>query len=164
MTRTTFDDAQFIFKADDAMSIRSFPSQLKSVASLYSNVYIDLPNASLKRSPRTIKSLLRYLSHSMQPRSEFESDVETFSNSKRWPLAPLVAKLRSIKSEHEQQAMRATADISGNAFAKVYVVCHVNTLSLPDYSSPCTSLAQASQRVRLQLILNTCAVSLGHNV
>lgn len=116
--RTSFSDALSIFKADDALSIHSFPSQLKSVASLYSNIYIDLPNASLKRSPRTVKSLLRYLSPSVQLRLEHESVVESLSSSRRRPLAPLVAKLRSIKSECEQQVMRAAADISGNAFAK----------------------------------------------
>jgi len=164
MTRTSFSDALSIFKADNAMSIHSFPSQLKAIASLYSNIYIDLPNASLKRSPRTVKSLLRYLSSSVQLRLEHESVVESLSSSRRRPLAPLVAKLRSIKSECEQQVMRAAADISGNAFAKVYMISSVNTLSLLEYLRPCASLAQAYQRVRLQLILNTCVGSLDHNV
>ncbi|KAG1715675.1 hypothetical protein ID866_1479 [Astraeus odoratus] len=117
--RTSFDDVLHIFKADDAMPIHSFPSQLKSLASLYSNIYIDLPNASSKRAPRTVKSLLRYLSPPMKPRSEYESIVDSLSSSRRRPLAPLVAKLRAVKSEHEQQVMRAAADISGLALAKV---------------------------------------------
>ncbi|KAL4075579.1 peptidase M24, structural domain-containing protein [Scleroderma yunnanense] len=116
--RTSFDDALSIFKADDAMSIHSFPSQLKSITSLYSNIYIDLPNTPSKRSPRTVKSLLRYLSPSVKPRSERESVEDSLSSSTRRPLAPLVAKLRSIKSEHEQEVMHAAADISGSALAK----------------------------------------------
>ena len=118
-SRTGFDDALSIFKADDAMSVQSFPSQLKSLASLYSNIYIDLPNSSSKRSPRTAKSLLRYLSPSVQPKSEYETVVDSLSASRRHDLAPHVAKLRTIKSEREQQVMRAAADISGRSFAKV---------------------------------------------
>ncbi|KIJ70630.1 hypothetical protein HYDPIDRAFT_78192 [Hydnomerulius pinastri MD-312] len=116
--RTSFNDALSIFKADDAMSIQSFPSQLKSLASLYSNIYIDIPSSSSKRSPRTAKSLLRYLSPPVQPRSEYETVVESLSSSRRHPLAPLVSKMRAFKSEREQQVMRAAADISGRAHAK----------------------------------------------
>ncbi|KAI6035635.1 peptidase M24 [Pisolithus orientalis] len=95
--RTSFEDVVSIFRADDALPIHVFPARLKSLAGIYSNIYIDSPNASTKRPPRTAKSLLRYL---------------------RQPLAPLIAKLRSIKSKREQQVMRAAADISGHAFAK----------------------------------------------
>ncbi|KAH0839539.1 peptidase M24 [Lanmaoa asiatica] len=123
--RTSFNDALNIFKADDARSIQSFPSQLKSLASLYSNIYIDVPNSSSKRSPRTAKSLLRYLSPPVQPKSEYETVVESLSASRRHHLAPHVARLRAIKSEREQQVMRAAADISGRAFAKV------NLLTVP---------------------------------
>ena len=45
--------------------------------------------------------------------------MEALSSSRRKPLAPVVAKLRSIKSPAEQAVMRAAADISGTAFAKV---------------------------------------------
>jgi intermediate cleaving peptidase 55 len=116
--RTSFNDALSIFKADDAMSIESFPSHLKSLSSLYSNIYIDIPSSPSKRSPRTTKSLLRYLSPPVQPRSGYEMVVESLSSSRRSPLAPLVAKLRAFKSEREQQVMRAAADISGRAHAK----------------------------------------------
>lgn len=117
--RTSFNDALNIFKADDAQSVQSFPSQLKSLASLYSNIYIDIPNPLSKRSPRTAKSLLRYLSPPVQPKSEYETVVESLSASRRHDLAPHIAKLRAIKSEREQQVMRAAADISGRALAKV---------------------------------------------
>ncbi|KAH7888136.1 peptidase M24 [Phlebopus sp. FC_14] len=116
--RTSFNDALSIFRADDALSIQDFPSRLKALASLYSNVYIDIPSASSKRGPRTAKSLLRYLSPPVQPRSEYETVVESLSSSRRKPLAPLVSKHRAIKSEREQQVMRAAADISGRAHAK----------------------------------------------
>ncbi|KIJ19786.1 hypothetical protein PAXINDRAFT_107213, partial [Paxillus involutus ATCC 200175] len=116
--RTSFNDALSIFKADDAMSIEGFPSQLKSLVSLYSNIYIDIPGSTSRRSPRTAKSLLRYLSSPVQPKSDYESVVESLSSSRRHPLAPLVAKLRTFKSEREQQVMRAAADISGRAHAK----------------------------------------------
>lgn len=117
--RTGFDDALSIFKADDARSIQNFPSQLKSLATLYSNIYIDIPNSSSKRSPRTAKSLLRYLSPPLQPKSEYETVVESLSASRRHDLAPHIAKMRVIKSEREQQVMRAAADISGRSLAKV---------------------------------------------
>ncbi|KAF8432533.1 Creatinase/Aminopeptidase P [Boletus edulis BED1] len=100
--RTSFNDASSIFKADDAQSIQSFPNQLKSLASIYSNIYFDVSNSS-KRSPRTAKSLLRYLSSPVQPRSEYDTIVESLSASRRHDLAPHVAKLRAIKSEREQQ-------------------------------------------------------------
>jgi intermediate cleaving peptidase 55 len=119
LSRTSFNDALSIFKADDAMSIEGFPSQLKSLVSLYSNIYIDIPGSTSRRSPRTAKSLLRYLSSPVQPKSDYESVVESLSSSRRHPLAPLVAKLRTFKSEREQQVMRAAADISGRAHAKV---------------------------------------------
>lgn len=119
LPRTSFDDALSIFKADDARSIQNFPSQLKSLASLYSSIYIDIPNSSSKRSPRTAKSLLRYLSPPVQHKSEYETVVESLSASRRHDLAPQVAKLRAIKSEREQQVMRAAADISGRSLAKV---------------------------------------------
>lgn len=45
--------------------------------------------------------------------------MEALNSSRRKPLAPVVAKLRSIKSPAEQAVMRAAADISGTAFAKV---------------------------------------------
>ncbi|KAG9317064.1 peptidase M24 [Chiua virens] len=116
--RTGFGDALSIFKADDARSIQSLPSQLKSLTSLYSNIYIDVPNSSSKRSPRSAKSLLRYLSPPIHPRSEYETVVESLSASRRRDLAPHIAKLRAIKSEREQQVMRTAADISGRSLAK----------------------------------------------
>ena len=139
--RTSFDDALSIFKADDARSIQSFPSQLKSLASLYSNVYIDIPNSSSKRPPRTAKSLLRYLSPPVQPKSEYETVVESLSASRRHDLAPHVAKLRAIKSEREQQVMRAAADMSGRSLAKVNLLTMPKTRRYADEHSSFTDHA-----------------------
>ncbi|OJA18355.1 hypothetical protein AZE42_00732 [Rhizopogon vesiculosus] len=115
--RTGFDDALNIFKVDDALTIQSFPDQLRSMISLYSNIYIDLPQSS-RKNVRSTKSLLRYLSPPVNPRSEYETVVESLSSSRRKPLAPLIAQLRSIKSVCEQEVMRTAADISGRSHAK----------------------------------------------
>ncbi|KAG2345012.1 peptidase M24 [Suillus weaverae] len=115
--RTGFDDALNVFKADDALTIKAFPDQLRSMISLYSNVYIDLPQ-SPRKNARSTKSLLRYLSPPVNPRSEYETVVESLSSSRRKPLAPLIAQLRAFKSVCEQQVMRMAADISGRSHAK----------------------------------------------
>ncbi|KAG0695786.1 peptidase M24 [Suillus ampliporus] len=115
--RTSFDDALNVFKADDALTIKAFPAQLRSMISLYSNVYIDLPQ-SPRKNARSTKSLLRYLSPPVNPRSEYETVVESLSSSRRKPLAPLIAQLRAFKSDCEQQVMRTAADISGRSLAK----------------------------------------------
>lgn len=99
------------------MSIQDFPSHLKSLTSLYSTVYVDLPPHA-SRKGRPAKSLLRYLSPAVGPRSEYESILESLSSARRKSLAPHVSKLRAIKSEDEQRVMRAAADISGRAHAK----------------------------------------------
>jgi intermediate cleaving peptidase 55 len=116
--RTGFDDALNFFKADDALTIKAFPAQLRSMISLYSNVYIDLPQ-SPRKNARSTKSLLRYLSPPVNPRSEYETVVESLSSSRRKPLAPLIAQLRAFKSVCEQQVMKMAADISGRSHAKV---------------------------------------------
>ncbi|KAG2755665.1 peptidase M24 [Suillus brevipes Sb2] len=115
--RTGFDDALNFFKADDALTIKAFPAQLRSMISLYSNVYIDLPQ-SPRKNARSTKSLLRYLSPPVNPRSEYETVVESLSSSRRKPLAPLIAQLRAFKSVCEQQVMKMAADISGRSHAK----------------------------------------------
>jgi intermediate cleaving peptidase 55 len=46
-------------------------------------------------------------------------DVIAASMSKRKPLAPLVGALRSVKSEYEVEVMKASAEISARAHAKV---------------------------------------------
>jgi len=118
--RTSFDDVLDVFKADDALTIMDFPAQLRSMISLYSNIYIDLPQSS-RKNVRSTKSLLRYLSPPVNPRSEYETVVESLSSSRRKPLAPLIAQLRAFKSVCEQNVMRKAADISGRSIAKVTI-------------------------------------------
>lgn len=60
--RTSMEDAILHFRADEAQSISSFPSTLKSIVSSYSNVYLDLPlSASMSKRSRGVsaKSLLK---------------------------------------------------------------------------------------------------------
>lgn len=45
--------------------------------------------------------------------------ASSVSMSKRKPLAPLVGALRSVKSECEVEVMKASAEISARAHAKV---------------------------------------------
>lgn len=62
--RTSPDDAIRYFKADDAQSIAIFPTLLKAIASVYSNIYIDIPvSASISRRRSLSKALLRVRPH-----------------------------------------------------------------------------------------------------
>jgi intermediate cleaving peptidase 55 len=117
---TSVEDAAALFKANLAMHISSFPSQLKSLISLSSYIYLDLPVSATPRSSKSRpKSILKYLTGSVPARTEYDSIVEALSGSRRKPLAPEVGKLRAFKSKCEQDIMRAAADISGTAHAKV---------------------------------------------
>lgn len=85
----------------------------------YSHVYVDVPPTHTRRGPRgTTKSVMKYLSPPVAPRSEYDAIVDSLT-TKRKPLAPEVGKLRAFKSDAEQGVMRAAADISGRAHAKV---------------------------------------------
>lgn len=120
MSRTSFAEAATIFRADEARSIDHFSSHLKSVLSTYSNVFVDIPATLARKSSKfTSKSILKYLSPPLAPRTEYDSIVDALSSSKRKPLAPKIAQLRAIKSEAELRVMRQAADISGRAHAKV---------------------------------------------
>lgn len=110
---TGYPDIERLFKADAALPISNFTSQLKSLASLYSHVYIDLPDVSPRKNT---KSLLKYLASSL--RGEPEAALESLSSVKRRALTPEVAKLRSVKSKAEQAVMHEAATISGRAHAK----------------------------------------------
>lgn len=62
---------------------------------------------------------LKYLSPDAPARSEPEIALDALSSSKRRPLAPVIGRLRAIKSPAEQAVMRAAADISSYAHMKV---------------------------------------------
>lgn len=55
--------------------------------------------------------------------SEPSSYFDVVSASKRRPLAPLVGTLRGVKSAYEIEVMKASAEISARAHAKVSSVC-----------------------------------------
>lgn len=166
--RTDFDDVVSTFKADDAVAIHNFPTHLKSLASLYSTIYVDIPGTSSGRSSRSPKSLLRYLFPPAQTHTGHESVEHLLPSSRRRPLAPLVAKLRTIKSEHEQAVMRAAADISGHALAKVTRVLFLTRQSVTraslnrKFSRRCSSRVPASRRARSLRTLSTVALLLAH--
>ena len=117
---TSFEDAASIFQANAALPITHFPSHLKSLASLFENVYLDVPASSIPRGYRSRpKSIYKYLNNSIPARSDYDALVEALNANKRKPLAPEIGKLRAIKSTFEQRIMRSAADISGMAHAKV---------------------------------------------
>lgn len=121
--RTPLEDAAGIFNAHAAIPIINFGSHLKSLTSLSTHVYIDLPASATSRSSRSRpKSILKYLSSAVPARTEYDNIVEGLTGGKRKPLAPEVANLRAIKSFWEQKIMRAAADISGTAHAKVKII------------------------------------------
>lgn len=108
-----------IFDADETMSINGFDSQLKSLLPRASHVYTDIPELTTKTTRR--KPTLSILQSLARSQSSGTSLNDVFHSISR-PLAPQLGKLRAIKSKAEQQVMRAAADISGRAHAKVCTV------------------------------------------
>jgi intermediate cleaving peptidase 55 len=117
-------DLQTHFQADAAQPISSFPATLRSLMALSSHVYVDAPPPP----PRKRGNVLGFLQgQAGAARAEFDSVVDGLSGSRKRALAPEVGRLRAIKSPVEQKVMRAAADISGMAHAKV--IC-ANTMIL----------------------------------
>ncbi|KIK07614.1 hypothetical protein K443DRAFT_2165 [Laccaria amethystina LaAM-08-1] len=114
--RTSLSSAKSLFGVDSALPITDFRSQLKSLSSMYSNIYVDLPPSHSSSSRRNPKSIFKYFSS--PARAEYDSVLESISSSRRQPLAPELASLRAVKSEAEQKVMHAAATISGRAHAK----------------------------------------------
>jgi intermediate cleaving peptidase 55 len=117
---TRFQDVQGLFGADEARPLENFADDLRAFAARAENVYVDAP-AHHGRRASTGRGLLRYLSR-QQPRaarSDPDAYLDAIAASKRRPLAPLVGALRSVKSTHEVGVMKASADISARAHAKV---------------------------------------------
>lgn len=148
-----------LFRTDDARPIDQFSAHLKSIIPSYSKIYVDVPPTHTRRGPRsTTKSILKFLSPPAVPRSEYDILVDSVT-AKRQPLAPEVAKLREFKSKAEQRVMRAAADISGRAHAKVVDV----GLWVIFFDTDCTSIfvrrcglrGQEFLKLPLQHILNT---------
>ena len=125
-SRTSVEDAASIFRADDVRHISFFSSHLKSLLPSFSHIFVDEPDPQrysrpTRRTSATIaKSIIKHLSSSSElDASGCENILSTISGSKRKPLAPEIARLRVIKSPAEQKVMRAAANISGRAHAKV---------------------------------------------
>jgi intermediate cleaving peptidase 55 len=115
---TRFRDVLGLFGADEARPLENFADDLRAFAARAENVYVDAP--SHRRAGKT-RGLLRYLSR-QQPRaarSDPDAYLDAIATSKRRPLTPLVGALRSVKSMHEVEVMKASADISARAHAKV---------------------------------------------
>jgi intermediate cleaving peptidase 55 len=113
-SRTSFNTAASVFSVDDVQPIEKLPETLESLASHYDHIYTD--GAGKRRSQ---KSILKFLSSPTAARSELEGVIDTLPGSKRRSLVAEVGKLRVVKSEAEQRAMRQAAEISGCAHAKV---------------------------------------------
>lgn len=122
--RTSSEDVQTTFSADNVRAVDEFPGALRDLLRDMNTdfVYIDLPpgqNGGARRG-RTggWKTLLQHLSSSGNSDSLLDALNSSSAGAKRRPLAPEVGRLRSIKSDTEQRIMRHAADISGRAHAK----------------------------------------------
>ncbi|KAF8702125.1 hypothetical protein AX14_014503 [Amanita brunnescens Koide BX004] len=123
--RTSLEDAASIFCADHAMHITSFSSHLKSTLPKFPNIFVDTPESyrrgqTTRRSSRAAsKSILKYLWSSQDfHESDYDHILNSITSSKCKSLSAEVARLRVVKSQAEQNVMRAAADISGRAHAK----------------------------------------------
>jgi intermediate cleaving peptidase 55 len=118
--RTCHHDLTSLFSVDTSLPTTAFLSHLRSLLSLYSHIYIDLPPPSPSSpSRRKPTSILKYLSRKSESAWEYDNILEKITSSKQRPLSPEVSRIRSIKSEAETKIMRAAADISGRAHTKV---------------------------------------------
>ena len=120
---TRFQDVLGLFGADEARPLENFADDLRAFAARSEHVYVDTPPAHQngRRASTAGRGLLRYLSR-QQPRaarSDPDAYLDAIAASKRRALAPLVGALRSVKSTHEVGVMKASADISARAHAKV---------------------------------------------
>ncbi|OSX60604.1 hypothetical protein POSPLADRAFT_1147567 [Postia placenta MAD-698-R-SB12] len=120
--RTSSEDVQTTFSADNVRAVDEFPGALKDLLRDINTdfVYIDLPpgqNGGARRVV-TVDDICQHLSSSGNSDSLLDALNSSSAGAKRRPLAPEVGRLRSIKSDTEQRVMRHAADISGRAHAK----------------------------------------------
>jgi intermediate cleaving peptidase 55 len=140
---TRFEDVVALFGADDARPLENVTDDLRALAARAEHVYVDVPKPARHRLYRlhrqhrraasgTTGLLKYYLSRRQRasddddndnvetgPGSEVASYMDVVPASKYRPLAPLVGKLRSVKSAFEIEVMKASAEISARAHAKV---------------------------------------------
>lgn len=129
--KTRFDDVVTIFGADEGRPIESFAEELKQLVSSSSQVYVDLPPSTSRRHAHGMKSFLKFLASSSSAKADYESVMEGLSATKRKPLAPIVGKMRAIKSKFEQGVLKAAADISSKGHTKVSFPQLPHILHLP---------------------------------
>lgn len=113
--RTGLDAAPDMFAVDDARDIESLSSHLSTLLPTFSNVFLDTPkhSAPRKRSLNLLNAL------STPTLSNVDTALGKVAWSKVQPLSREVHQLRKLKSPAEIALMRKSADLSGNAHAKV---------------------------------------------
>jgi intermediate cleaving peptidase 55 len=125
---TRFADVVALFGADDARPLDNFVDDLRALVARAEHVYVDVPVAHHHRHHRRVpgtRLLLKYFSRQQPPSCDDAEtpqsylDVIAAAASKRRSLAPLVGALRSVKSRCEVEVMKASAEISARAHAKV---------------------------------------------
>ena len=138
---TRFADVVTLFGADGARPLDTFVDDLRSLVARAEHVYADVPAPARHhrhhrhhqhQHPRRVSGarfLLKYLARGESFRGAapllYDAEPQTYldviaaSQSKRSPLAPLVSALRGVKSMCEVEVMKASAEISARAHAKV---------------------------------------------
>jgi len=136
---TRFEDVVALFGTDDARPLENFADDLRAFAARAEHVYVDVPAPARhllhrlprqhRRAPASGTGLLKHYLSRRQRASNDDDDLGTGPEMasyldvvpahKRRPLAPLVGKLRSVKSAYEIEVMKASAEISARAHAKV---------------------------------------------
>jgi intermediate cleaving peptidase 55 len=131
---TRFTDVVELFGADDARPLDAFTDDLRALVARAEHVYADMPQHHQHRHRHHLRVsgtrlLLKYLSRGQHCHDDDAAAAETqsyldviaASRSKHRSLAPLVGALRSVKSASEVEVMKASAEISARAHAKVSV-------------------------------------------
>jgi Xaa-Pro aminopeptidase len=143
------------------MHITSFSSHLKSTLPKFPNIFVDTPESyrrgqTTRRSSRAAsKSILKYLWSSQDfHESDYDHILNSITSSKCKSLSAEVARLRVVKSQAEQNVMRAAADISGRAHAKVWCASYLPICSTDFVFRLCVLLSPDNLKPLLLLISN----------
>lgn len=118
-----------MFAVDEAHDVETLSSYLSSLLPSYSRIYMDTPK---QPSPRR-RSILTSLT--APTLSTVDSALSKVAASKVQPLSSEMHQLRKFKSPVEIDLMRKSADISGNAHAKVetLLTLYIAQLNLPSF-------------------------------
>jgi intermediate cleaving peptidase 55 len=138
---TRFADVISLFGADDARPLDNLADDLRALVARAEHLYVDLPGPNRHTRYHHRRRVVgagtlpgtkfpffkKYLSrhsdgddHAAETGGSYMDVIaSSMSMSKRKPLAPLVGALRSVKSACEVEVMKASAEISGRAHAKV---------------------------------------------